>query len=223
MNQDINEEKIEEEIKLEQVHDEFENGIDEVRKFDKSVTFYGSTRLTEGTEYYEKVRNLAYRISKELNFVILSGGGPGIMEASNRGAKEAGGKSVGLTIKLPREQETNPYVTEEIPFNFFFTRQNTMSYSTEVCIFCPGGYGTLSELFDILTLKQTNKIGQIPVILYCSEFWGGVEEMIKKVLLEKFGTIEKKDLELYRIIDNEDEIIEIVKNSKLRTGEDALE
>jgi uncharacterized protein (TIGR00730 family) len=223
MNQDINEDKIEEEAKLEEMRDEFENGIDTIKKFNKSVTFYGSTRLTEGTEYYERVRNLSYRISKELDFAILSGGGPGIMEASNRGAKEAGGKSIGLTIKLPREQDTNIYVTEEIPFKFFFTRQNTMSYSTEVCIFCPGGYGTLSELFDILTLKQTNKIGQIPVILYCSEFWSGIEEALKKVLLEKFGTIEEKDLGLYKIIDNEDEIIEIVKNSKLRTGEDALE
>lgn len=223
MNQDNNEEKIEEEIKLEEIHDEFENGLDTVRKINRSVTFYGSTKLRDGSPYYEKVRNLAYRISKELNFAILSGGGPGIMEAANRGAKEAGGKSIGLTIKLPREQNTNQYVTEEIPFKFFFTRQNTMSYSTEVCIFCPGGYGTLSELFDILTLKQTNKIGQIPVILYCSEFWSPLEKMIKELLVEKFKTVEEKELNLYKIIDNEDEILEIVKNSKLRTGEDALE
>lgn len=223
MNQDNNEEKIEEEIKLKKVQDEFKNGLETIHKFNPSVTFYGSTRLNEGNEYYEKTRNLAYRISKELNYAVFSGGGPGIMEASNRGANEAGGKSVGLTIKLPHEQYTNPYVTDEIPFNFFFTRQSTMSYATEACIFCPGGYGTLSELFDILTLKQTNKIGQVPIILYCSEFWKPIEDTIKAVLLEKFKTIEEKDLALYKIIDSEDEVLKVVKNSKIRDGEDALD
>lgn len=223
MNQDNNEAKIEEEEKLEEVQEEFKNGLETIRKFNPSVTFYGSARLNEGDKYYEKTKNLACKISKELNYAVFSGGGPGIMEAANRGAYEAGGKSVGLTIELPREQKSNPYITDEIPFNFFFTRQNIMSYSTEVCIFCPGGYGTFSELFEVLTLKQTNKIGPIPVILYCSEFWNGIESMLKDVLLEKFGTIEEKDLSLYKIIDNEDEILEIVKNSKLRTGEDALE
>lgn len=223
MNQDNNEIQIEEEIKLKKVQDEFHNGIDTVRKFNPSVTFYGSTQLQEGSEYYEKVRNLAYRISKELNFAILSGGGPGIMEAANRGAYEAGGKSVGLTIRLPNEQKTNRYVTNEIPFSFFFTRQSTMSYATEACIFCPGGYGTLSELFDILTQQQTNKIGRMPVILYCSEFWKPLENVVNDLLLKKFKTIKESDINLYKIIDSEDEILKIVKNSKIRDGEDALE
>jgi len=178
-----------EEIKLKMIQEEFHNGIDTVRKFNPSVTFYGSTKLSEGHPYYERVRNLTYRISKELGYAILSGGGPGMMEASNRGAYEAGGKSVGLTIKLPSEQFTNPYVTDEIPFNFFFTRQSAMSYSTEVCVFCPGGFGTLNELFEILTLEQTNKIGKIPVILYGSHFWNPINEIIKQVLLEKYGVI----------------------------------
>lgn len=223
MDQNNNDVKLEEEIKLQKVQEEFRNGIDTVSKFNPSVTFYGSTQLSEGSYYYEKVKNLAYKISKELNFAILSGGGPGIMEAANRGAYEAGGKSVGLTIRLPNEQKTNPYVTNEIPFSFFFTRQSTMSYATEVCIFCPGGYGTLSELFDILTQQQTNKIGKMPVILYCSEFWKPLENVVKDLLLEKFKTIKESDIGLYKIIDNEDEIIEIVKNSKIRNGEDALE
>lgn len=223
MNQDNNEEIIAEDLKLEEVQKEFKNGLETIRKFNPSVTFYGSARINEGGEYYEKTRNLAYRISKELNYAVFSGGGPGIMEAANRGAFDAGGKSVGLTIRLPREQGTNPYVTDEIPFNFFFTRQNTMSYATEACIFCPGGYGTLSELFEILTLKQTNKIGKVTVILYGSDFWNPIEEVIKSTLLNKFNTIEEKDLNLYKIVDSEDEILEIVKNSKIRTGEDALE
>ena len=210
------------EIKLQMIQDEFHNGIDTVNKFNPSVTFYGSTKLSEGHPYYEKVRNLTYRISKELGYAILSGGGPGMMEASNRGAFEAGGKSVGLTIKLPNEQVTNPYVTDEIPFNFFFTRQSAMSYSTEVCVFCPGGFGTLNELFEILTLEQTNKIGRIPVILYGSDFWNPIQETIEKILLEKYGTITKEDIKLYTIKDNDDEIIEIIKNSKMRNGADSL-
>jgi len=211
-----------EEIKLKMVQEEFHNGIDAVAKFNPSVTFYGSTQIKEGNEYYEKVRNLAYRISKELNFAVLSGGGPGIMEAANRGAYEAGGKSVGLTIRLPNEQKTNQYVTNEIPFSFFFTRQSTMSYATEACIFCPGGYGTLSELFDILTQQQTNKLGRMPIILYCSEFWKPLENIVNDLLLKKFKTIKESDINLYKIIDDEDEILEIVKNSKIRNGEDAL-
>lgn len=213
---------IQEELRFKMIHDEFHNGLDIVKKFNPSVTFYGSTRLREGDLYYKKVQNLTYRIAKELGYAILSGGGPGIMEAANRGAYEAGGKSVGLTIKLPNEQFTNPYVTNEISFNFFFTRQASMSFSTEVCVFCPGGFGTFNELFEILTLQQTKKIGRIPVILFGSDFWNPIEKMIKENLLEKYHTVNESDMDLYMIKDNEDEILEIIKNSKLRTGEDSL-
>lgn len=211
-----------EEIKLKMIQEEFHQGIDTVQKFNPSVTFYGSTRITDGHEYYQKVKNLTYRIVKELGFAVLSGGGPGIMEAANRGAFEAGGKSVGLTIKLPNEQITNPYVTDEIPFHYFFTRQSAMSYSTEVCVFCPGGFGTLNELFEILTLEQTNKIGRIPIILYISDFWNPIEKMILETLLEKFKTVNEKDVKLYMIMDDEDKILDIIKNSKIRDGEDSL-
>jgi uncharacterized protein (TIGR00730 family) len=210
------------EVKLKMIQEEFHKGIDTVNEFNPSVTFYGSTRIQEGQPYYDKVKNLTYRISKELGYAVLSGGGPGIMEAANRGAFEAGGKSVGLTIKLPNEQIANPYLTDEIPFHYFFTRQSTMSYSTEVCIFCPGGFGTLNELFEVLTLQQTNKIGRIPVILFGSEFWNPIEKVIREILLEKYKTISNKDLELYSIKDDENEILEIVKNSKMRNGDDSL-
>jgi len=217
-----NERNIEEEIKLKMVQEEFHNGIDTVNKFNPSVSFYGSTRVKEGHPYYEKVRNLTFRIAKELGYAILSGGGPGIMEAANRGAFEAGGKSVGLTIKLPTEQIANPYITDEIQFHFFFTRQSAMSYSTEVCIFCPGGFGTLNELFEILTLQQTGKIGKIPVILFGSDYWNPIVKMIKENLLEKFQTINKEDINMYIVKDDEDEILEIIKNSKIRNGDDSL-
>jgi len=221
MNKDKNGRNVDD-LRFKMIQEEFHTGIDVVKKFNPSVTFYGSTRLTEDNPYYKKVRNLTFRIAKELGYAILCGGGPGIMEAANRGAFEAGGKSVGLTIKLPNEQATNPYITDEIPFHFFFTRQSSMSYSTEVCVFCPGGFGTLNELFEILTLQQTNKIGRIPVILFGSEFWNPIEKTIKENLLEKFHTVDKIDMNLYVIEDNEDEILDIIRTSKLRNGEDSL-
>ena len=215
------EEKIET-VKFKMMTEEFHQGIDIVKKYNPSVTLYGSTRIKEGSPFYERVRKLAYRITKELNYAILSGGGPGIMEAANRGAFEAGGKSIGLTIKLPTEQTANPYLTDEIPFHYFFARQSAMSFSTEVCIFCPGGFGTLNELFEILTLQQTNKIGRIPVILFGSEFWGPIDSMIRENLLNKYQTVSSSDANIYMISDNEDEIIEIIKNSKMRDGGDSL-
>ncbi len=210
------------ELKLKMINDEFKNGIHIVNTFNPSVTFYGSTRITEGQPYYEKVQKLTSRIVKELDYAVLSGGGPGIMEAANRGAFEAGGRSIGLTIKLPNEQMNNPYLTDEIPFNFFFTRQSAMSYTTEVCIFCPGGFGTLNELFEILTLQQTKKIGNIPIILFGSDFWTPIDKMIKENLLERFKTISKDDVALYAIEDDENQILEIIKASRMRNGDDSL-
>lgn len=211
-----------EELKFKEIEEEFHKGVDMVREINPSVTFYGSARITEDQPYYEKVRSLTYRIAKELNYNVMSGGGPGIMEAANKGAFEAGGRSIGLTIKLPHEQSNNPYVTEEIPFHHFFSRQSAMSYATEVCIFCPGGFGTFSELFEVLTLQQTEKLGRIPVILFGSEFWNPIVKIIKEDLLEKYHTINEKDVELFTVRDDEDEILEIIKNSKIRNGEDSL-
>ena len=213
-----------EEAKIHEIQEEFRRGIEAINQFKQSVTFYGSALIGEDHPSYKQVHHLSYRIAKELNnFAILSGGGGGVMEAANRGAFEGGAKSVGLTIRLPNEQKTNEYVTNEIPFNFFFSRQAAMSYSTEVCIFCPGGYGTLDELFEILTLQHTNKIGKFPVILLGVDFWNPIKKMLNDVMLEKYKTIEKSDLEYFTITDDEDEIIKIIKNSKIRNGEDVLE
>ena len=211
-----------EETKLCMIQEEFRQGIDMISEFTPSVTFYGSARLTEDHPSYKQSQSLAYRISKELGYVILSGGGAGIMEAVSRGAHEAGGKSVGLTIRLPHEQQTNKYVTDVIPFYFFFARQVSMSYMTEVCIFCPGGFGTLNELFEMLTLQQTGKIGRIPIILLGVEFWTPMQKLIKEVLSEKYNVISPGDLNMCTITDNEDEILKIISESRLRDGEDAL-
>lgn len=214
--------RYQEEKKIFEIENEFRNGIDQVKDLPKSVTFYGSARLKEDHPYFKKVYDLAFRISKELDFAVLSGGGWGVMAASNKGAHDAGGESIGLTIRLPHEQQTNPYVTKEINFNYFFSRQASMSYATEACVFCPGGFGTLNELFELLTLRQTDKIGKIPFVLYGSEYWNPLNEYIKSVLLEKFHTINPDDLNLYVITDDEDQILEILKQSKERRGEDSL-
>ncbi len=210
------------ETKLCMMEEEFRQGIDVIQDLTPSVTFYGSARLDENHPAYKQARSLAYRISKELGYNILSGGGGGIMEAANRGAHDAGGRSVGLTIRLPQEQKTNPYVTDEIPFYFFFTRQVSMSYATEVCIFCPGGFGTFNELFEMLTLQQTGKIGRIPVILLGSEFWKPMDKLIKDVLVNEYKVISPQDVNLYTITDDEDEILKIINESRLRDGQDAL-
>lgn len=210
------------ELKFKEIEEEFHKGIEFVNKINPSVTFYGSARIPEDHPFYKKVQNLTSKITKELGYSIITGGGPGIMEAANRGAFEAGGASIGLTIKLPHEQTDNPYITKEMPFKYFFSRQSSMSYATEVCIFCPGGFGTFSELFELLTLEQTQKIGRVPLILLGSEFWNPIDKVIKEILLEKYGTISDADSKLYIVTDDEDEVINIIKNSKIRTGEDAF-
>ena len=211
-----------EETKLCIIQEEFRQGIETLTDLTPSVTFYGSSRIPEESPSYEQVRHLAYRISQELGYAVISGGGGGLMEAANRGAYDANGKSVGLTIRLPHEQKTNPYVNDEIPFYFFFTRQVSMSYTTEVCIFAPGGFGTLYELFEMLTLQQTHKIGRVPIILFGTSFWKPLDALVKSLLIDTYKTVGEQDRELYIITDDEDEILNIIKESKLRDGQDAL-
>lgn len=208
-----------EETKLCMVQEEFRQGIDMIQSFSPSVTFYGSARLPEDHPSYQQARDIAYKITKETGAAILSGGGGGIMEAANRGGYEAGGKSVGLTIKLPHEQVTNKYVTDVVPFYFFFTRKVSMSYTTEACIFFPGGFGTFDELFEVLTLKQTKKIADVPIILVGKEFWAPFQLAIQQVMIENFKTVAAADLSLYTITDDVNEIVNIIKQSKPGLGE----
>lgn len=211
-----------EETKLCMIQEEFRQGIDLIQDLTPSVTFYGSARLENDHPSYLQAEHLAYRIAKELGYNILSGGGGGIMEAVSKGGFEGGGKAVGLTIRLPHEQVTNKYVTNEIPFYFFFARQVSMSYATEVCVFCPGGFGTLDELFEMLTLQQTEKIGRIPIILLGKEFWQPLEDIIENMLVDKYHTVSESETKLYTITDDEDEILKIISESRLRDGMDAL-
>jgi uncharacterized protein (TIGR00730 family) len=195
---------------------EFDLGLKFVRKYPKSVTFYGSARFKPSTPHYKDARTLAQKISK-LGYTIVTGGGPGIMEAANRGAIEVGGQSIGLNIKLPSEQILNPYTTDSLSFYYFFSRKTTMSFSAESYIFYPGGFGTLDEFFEIITLIQTKKILAVPVILVGSDFWKPLEEFMRKSILVSHAAIEKKDLKLFTITDDHDEILKIILKEPIRS------
>jgi len=187
-----------------------------LRNYPKSVTIFGSTRFTEESRYYEMARRLTERIARELKYAVITGGGPGIMEAANRGAFEAGGVSIGMNIKLPEEQEPNKYTTAHLNFYYFFDRKMALSFSAETYVFFPGGLGTLDEFLEIITLIQTKKIPRVPVVLVGKEFWSKLDEYFKTELLEKYKSISEEDRNIYTITDDYDEILDIIRKAPLR-------
>lgn len=208
------------ETAVERVHliaKEFTDGFNFLRKYPKSVTIFGGTRFTEEDEYYKKARSLAGKIVLETNYAVFTGGGPGIMEAANRGAFEVGGNSLGLTIELSHKQIQNTYLTDNLDFYYFFSRKVCLSFSAEAYIFFPGGFGTFDEFFEIITLIQTGKIERVPVILVGYEYWNSFDAVIRKEMLER-GTIDSGDIELYKITDDESEIVDIIKNAPVHNG-----
>lgn len=203
--------------RVSEISREFTAGFEFLENYPKSVTFFGANQFKEDNPHYTSARKLASRVVKELGYSVLSGGGPGIMEAANRGAYEAGGDSLGLLIKLPDGQITNKYVTKEFSSYYFFVRKVCLSFSAEAFIFYPGGFGTLDEFFEILTLIQTRKITGVPLICVGSEYWNKLKEFMEKEMLSR-GTITPKELELFHIIDDHDEIIEIIKKVCVHAG-----
>ena len=157
---------------------EFVQGFEMLRSHGLAATFWGSARTDPSDKYYKAAEELAARMAKK-GFSIISGGGPGIMEASNVGAFKVGGRSVGLNIQLPFEQKLNPYTNESLNFDFFFSRKVMLTFASEVYVYFPGGFGTLDELFEIITLIQTKKIEPIPVVLYGKEYWTPLLEFFK--------------------------------------------
>ena len=218
----INEMKKEESWRLFKIIGDFIDGFEVMPTYLPSVTIFGSARVEEGNKYYEAARELAFKLSKK-GFSIVTGGGPGIMEAANRGAFEADGNSIGLNIKLPKEQKPNKYLTETLNFNYFFARKVMLvKYATAFVLF-PGGFGTLDELTETLTLIQTKKLKPFPVILYGNEYWNGFVQWLNDVVV-KDGYIDKEDTELFKQIDNIDEIVDYIdqwyiKNSTKLIGE----
>lgn len=187
-----------------------------IRKSEKSVTFFGSARFRPTSEHYKEARHLAEKIVKETGYAVVTGGGPGIMEAANRGAKESGGTSIGLNITLPHEQIKNSFLTDSLDFYYFFSRKVALSFSAEAYVFFPGGFGTLDELFELLTLIQTAKIPRVPIILMGSDFWNPLDTFIRRQMLNAHKAIDPQDMEIYTITDSEDEAIEIIKKAPVR-------
>ncbi|MEX0933757.1 MAG: TIGR00730 family Rossman fold protein [Candidatus Paceibacterota bacterium] len=183
---------------------EFQKGFNLIQKYSLAVTFFGSSRECLSKETYAEVTKLARILSKD-GFTVITGGGGGVMGAANKGAHEAGGDSVGVNIKLPHEQNLNKYTTDSKEFKYFFIRKIMLSFASEAYIFFPGGYGTLDEFFEIITLIQTKKIQPIPVVLVGKSYWSPLIEWINKTLYEKKGTINKEDLEIFFLVDNAEE------------------
>ncbi len=189
---------------------EFVDGFGMIRKYGKAATFYGSARSCLDDSRYREASELAGRLSQD-GFAIITGGGPGIMEAANRGAFQSGeGKSVGLNIELPMEQKLNPSVHESKGFHYFFTRKVMLAFASDVYVYFPGGFGTLDEFFEMITLIQTKKIDQIPIILYGKDFWEPLQEWFAHSLVEEFKTIDRSDLDLFEIVDSVDEAYDII-------------
>lgn len=190
---------------------ELVDGYERMAKLGPCVSIFGSARLKEDDHYYKMAVEIAEKIT-EIGFGIITGGGPGIMEAGNRGARKAGGKSIGLNIELPFEQHFNPYIDKNysMDFNYFFVRKVMFVKYSQGFIVMPGGFGTLDELSEAITLIQTQKIARFPIVLVGSEFWSGLLDWFKNTLL-KNGLISEEDLNLYRVVDTADEAAAHIK------------
>jgi uncharacterized protein (TIGR00730 family) len=190
---------------------EFVEGFETMAKVGKAVTIFGSARTDPHNKYYKDCAETA-RLLAKAKFAVITGGGPGIMEAGNKGALEAGGKSVGLNISLPQEQESNRYQTVSLDFHYFYARKVMFVKYASAFICFPGGYGTLDECFETLTLIQTLKIRAFPVILYGTEHWTGLVEWIRKSLTPKF--IDSEDMDIFRLVDRPEDAVAIVKEAQ---------
>ena len=192
---------------------EFVNGYEKLSKIGPCVSIFGSARTKPDDKYYQLAENIAKNLSDN-GYGVITGGGPGIMEAANKGAYNAGGTSVGLNIELPFEQHDNPYIDNDksIDFDYFFVRKVMFVKYSQGFVVMPGGFGTLDELFEAITLIQTHKIGKFPIILVGKKFWCGLVDWIKETLLESHNNISKEDLHLLNIVDTEDEVIEILND-----------
>lgn len=188
---------------------EFIEGFDIIRRYGLAVTFFGSARVTADEPIYKEAEELAGRLAKR-GFAVITGGSSGIMEAANKGAFAAGGMSVGLNINLADKQSYNPYLTEKFVFDHFFVRKVMLTYASEVYVYFPGGFGTLDEFTEILTLVQTKKIRKIPIVLFGKAYWEPLISFMKETLLKQYGMIDEADLSLFTIVDSVDEAFDYV-------------
>ncbi|WP_339610728.1 TIGR00730 family Rossman fold protein [uncultured Planktosalinus sp.] len=190
---------------------EFVNGYEKMSRIGPCVSIFGSARTKPDNKYYKLAEKIARKIT-ESGYGVITGGGPGIMEAGNKGAHLAGGTSVGLNIALPFEQHDNPYIDSDksLDFDYFFVRKVMFVKYSQGFVVMPGGFGTLDELFEAMTLIQTNKIDSFPIILVGTEFWSGLLDWIKETLSVKFQNISPDDIDLFHVVDTEDEVLQIL-------------
>jgi uncharacterized protein (TIGR00730 family) len=191
------------------IQSEFVEGFDALAGIGPAVTVFGSARVAPGSSAYELARTIARRLA-ESGFAIITGGGPGVMEAANRGCREGGGLSVGCNIELPHEQALNPYVDLGVEFRYFFARKTMFVKYADAFVILPGGFGTLDELFEALTLIQTGKVRDFPVVLLGTDYWRGMLDWMRDVQLPA-GAITDADLALLRLTDDPDEVVSIVR------------
>jgi len=200
-------------ISLLSIVSEFIHGFRKLHFVNPCITFFGSARFKEDNLYYKQARAFAKLIAKK-GFTVMTGGGPGVMEAANRGAKDVSGKSIGCNIELPKEQQPNPYLDFNITMEHFYVRKVLLlKYSYAFVVF-PGGFGTMDELFETLTLLQTNKISDFPVVLFGKDYWSKLLEQTE--VMEALGTISKKDLDLFLVTDSVTEGMDYI-NTKLES------
>ncbi|KZE83756.1 TIGR00730 family Rossman fold protein [Myroides marinus] len=190
---------------------EFVNGYEKIGRIGPCVSIFGSARTKTDDPYYKLAEEIAFKVS-QAGYGIITGGGPGIMEAGNKGAHLGKGVSVGLNIELPFEQHFNPYIDHDknLQFDYFFVRKVMFVKYSQGFVVMPGGFGTLDELFEAITLIQTKKIAKFPIVLVGTEFWGGLIEWVKTILLDKYHNISPEDMNLIKIVDSADEVVEVI-------------
>ena len=206
---EINELTRDESWRMFRIIGELVEGFDRLSDVEPAVTIYGSARTGVDDETYRQAEEIGYRLGK-LGFSVITGGGPGIMEAANKGAKSAGAKSIGLNIELPEEQEANRYSTRVISFNHFFARKVMLVKYAVAFVIMPGGLGTLDELTEVLTLMQTHKIKPFPVILFDSGYWRGFMDWLRGCVLPK-GNISSHDMDLLMLSDSPGEVVDLIE------------
>jgi uncharacterized protein (TIGR00730 family) len=192
---------------------EFVDGFEALSRIGPCISIFGSARTAPGNPYYEMAVEIARQLAQE-GFGVISGGGPGIMEAANKGASQAGGKSVGLNIDLPFEQHHNAYIDRDknLHFDYFFVRKVMFVKYSQGFIMMPGGFGTMDEFFETITLVQTHKVNRIPMVLVGTEYWKGLLDWIKNVMLEKENNISAADMDLFVLVDTPEQVVEHVLN-----------
>jgi uncharacterized protein (TIGR00730 family) len=207
----INEITIQDSWRMFRIMAEFVDGFESLGKYQPAVSVFGSTRIKPGDEIYKKAEQIG-KLLAENGFAVITGGGPGVMEAANKGAFSAGGKSIGLNIELPLEQRPNPYTNITLNFRYFFVRKVMFVKYAVAYIILPGGFGTMDELLESITLIQTQKIRPFPVILVGSNYWRGFLDWIKEVVLKE-GKITSADLDILQLIDEPAEIVKTIKKT----------